>query len=236
VRISILPIAPLVGEPAIGRETGYTDVVEENFPYLLSFRVFQLIGGKAMFKRLLFVCGIAICFGFSCRTSMAQQVVHALTGTVSSIDPVSKTITLFLDGGSQGVFKDMESKTSLSVDKRVLVDATAVDAFKQKGAYVIVLYFGGMDLRTAVALRSLGTGPFSAIDGTVARFESREHAISVEDKSGTVQTFKINADTVAEGYAGAVDGLKFQAQKDDHVHVVGTSQNGSLIALFVSEK
>jgi hypothetical protein len=189
-----------------------------------------------MFKKVLFALGVAICLGWMCRTATAQEVVHALTGTVSSIDPVSKTITLFLDGGSEGVFKDMESKTPLSVDKKVLADATAVDAFKQKGAYVIVLYFGGMDLRTAVALRSLGTGPFSAIDGTVSRFESHEHAISVADKSGTVQTFKINADTVAEGYAGAVDGLKFQAQKDDHVHVVGTSQNGSLIALFVSEK
>jgi hypothetical protein len=190
-----------------------------------------------MFKKILFALGLAICLGWMCRTSMAQEVVHALTGTVSSIDPVGKTITLFLDGGSEGVFKDMtHAKTPLSVDKKLLVDATMVDAFKQKGAYVIVFYFGGIDSRTAVALRSLGTGPFSASDGTVTRFEGREHAISVEDKSGTVQTFKINADTVAEGYAGAVDGLKFQAQKDDHVHVVGTSQNGSLIALFVSEK
>jgi hypothetical protein len=81
----------------------------------------------------------------------------------------------------------------------------------------------------------LGTGPFTAAQGTVAKYESHEHAISVEDKSGTVQTFKINADTVAESYAGAVGGLKFQAQKDDHVRVVGTSQNGSLIALFVTE-
>jgi hypothetical protein len=30
--------------------------------------------------------------------------------------------------------------------------------------------------------------------------------------------------------------MKFQVQKDDHVRVVGTSQNGSLVALFVSEK
>jgi hypothetical protein len=73
-----------------------------------------------------------------------------------------------------------------------------------------------------------------AAQGTVAKYES--HAISVEDKSGTVQTFKINADTVAESYAGAVGGMKFQVQKDDHVRVVGTSQNGSLVALFVSEK
>jgi hypothetical protein len=189
-----------------------------------------------MFRRILAVCIVTICFGLTCPTIMAQEVVHALTGTVSSIDPLSKTITIFLDGGSQSVFKDMtNSRIPLSVDKKLLADATNVDEFKKKGAYVVVFYFGGADTRTAVALRSLGTGPFTATEGTVERFESHEHAISVENKSGAVQTFKINAGTVAEGGYGAVDGLKFQAQKDDHVRIVGTSQNGSPIALFVSD-
>lgn len=190
-----------------------------------------------MFKRILIVWVVAVCLGLMCRTAMAQEVVHALTGTVSSIDPVGKTITVFLDGGSQSVFKDMtNAKMPLFVDKKLLTEATSVDAFKKKGAYVIVLYFGGVDSRTAVALRSLGTGPFSATDGTVSKFDSHDHSISVQDKSGAVQTFKINADTVAEGSSGAVDGLKFQAEKDDHVHVIGTIQNGSPIALFVSER
>ena len=37
----------------------------------------------------------------------AQEVVHALTGTVRSIDPASKTITIFTDNGSEGLFKDL---------------------------------------------------------------------------------------------------------------------------------
>jgi hypothetical protein len=190
-----------------------------------------------MFGRALFAFVGAVCLGLTCHVAMAQEVVHALTGTVSSIDPVGKTITVFLDGGSQGVFKGMaNSKTSLSVDKKLLAAATTADAFNKNGAYVIVFYFGGTDARTAVALRSLGTGPFTAMEGTVVRSESHDHAISVQDKSGAVQTFKLNADTVAESYSGAVDGLKFQAQKDSHVRVVGTSQNGDLVALFVSER
>jgi hypothetical protein len=189
-----------------------------------------------MFRRILFACCVAVCLGLTCHAVMAQEVVHALTGTVSAIDPVSKTITVFLDSGSQSVFRDMtNSKIPLSVDKKLLADATNVDEFKKKGAYVIVFYFGGADTRTAVALRSLGTGPFTATEGTVERFEGHEHAISIENKSGAVQSFRINPSTVAEGSYGAVDGLKFQAQKDDHVRIVGTSQNGSPIALFVSE-
>jgi len=189
-----------------------------------------------MLRRVLFALVVAVCLGLTCHGGMAQEVVHALTGTVSSIDPVDKSITVFLDGGSEGVFKDMtNAKTSLSFDKKLHSDATAADAFTTKGAYAIIYYFGGTGARTAVAVRSLGAGPFTAAQGTVAKYEIREHAISIEDKSGTVQTFKINADTVAESYAGAVGGLKFQAQKDDHVRVVGTSQNGSLVALFVTE-
>ena len=189
-----------------------------------------------MSRRIVFACVFATCLGLTCRTAVAQEVVHALTGTVSSIDPVGKTITVFLDSGSKSVFKDMtNAKIRLSVDKKLLAGATNVDTFEKNGAYAIVFYFGEIDSRTAVALRSLGTGPFTAIEGTVKDFQGHQHTISIENKSGAVQTFKINENTVAEGNAGAVDGLKFQAQKDDHVRIVGTTQNGSPIALFVRD-
>ena len=133
-----------------------------------------------MLRRVLFALVVAVCLGLTCHGVMAQEVVHALTGTVSSIDPVDKSITVFLDGGSEGVFKDMtNAKTPLSFDKKLHSEATAADAFTTKGAYAIVYYFGGTGTRTAVAVRSLGTGPFTAAQGTVAKYESHEHAISV---------------------------------------------------------
>jgi hypothetical protein len=189
-----------------------------------------------MLKKILTTCAVVACLGFPSRGLWAQSVVHALTGTVSAIDPDEKTITLFLDGGSQGTFRDMtNAKAPLSFDKRILAESTSVDAFKKKGAYVIVFYFGGRDTRTAVALRSLGAGPFTATDGTVSQFGSHDRSITVEDKSGAVQTYRINSETVGEGTYGAVDGLKFSAQKGDHVRVVGTSENGASTALFISE-
>ena len=187
-----------------------------------------------MTRRMLFVLAVVACLGSSTARLGAQSVVHALTGTVSAIDPSDKSITVFLDSGSEGTFKDMISaKSPISFDKRILADATSVDSFKKKGAYVIVFYYGGRETRTAVALRSLGSGPFTAADGTVAQFDSREHSISVEDKTGAVQSFKITAETVAESTYGAIDGLKFQIQKGDHVRVVGTTGNGSPTALFI---
>jgi hypothetical protein len=188
-----------------------------------------------MFGRIAFCLALLLSLVASCRAALAQEVVHALTGTVSSIDPTDKTITMFLDGGKQGIFKDMTNqKVSMSVDKKLLADTTTPDEFKKSGAYVIVFYFGGSDTRTAVALRSLGAGPFTAITGTVTKFEPHR-SLSVQDTSGATQTFALDGDTVAEGMSGAVSGPKFQADKGDHVRIVGGTKNGAPTALFVSE-
>jgi hypothetical protein len=83
-------------------------------------------------------------------------------------------------------------------------------------------------------LKNLGSGPFMSAVGTVTRFDGRARTISVEDKSGAVQTFKINGQTVAESEMGVVEGGKFQAQKGDRVRVVATTVDGSPTALFLS--
>jgi uncharacterized protein YigE (DUF2233 family) len=188
-----------------------------------------------MSRRIVFCLAPFLCVAASGRFVQAQAVVHAMTGTVSSIDPANKTITLFLDGGSQRAFKDMTNmKVSLSVDKKLLADTTTPDEFKKQGAYVIAFYIGGSEDRSIVALRSLGAGPFTATSGTVARFDGRR-AIAVQDNAGALQSFKLGADTVAESGSGAMSGLKFTADKGARVHVVGGSKDGEPIALFVSQ-
>jgi hypothetical protein len=182
-----------------------------------------------------FLCSIALsgCLGLIAIPATAQQVVHALTGTVSSIDSVSKTISIYQDNGTQGEFSDATaSKPRLAIDKKVSLDTTAADAFKKTGAYVVVLYYGGDHERTAVALKNLGSGPFTSATGTVVKFDGK-HSISVEDSSGSTEVFKITPDTIGEGYLGAVDGLKFQAQKGDKVRVVASKDDSGLTALFV---
>ncbi len=92
------------------------------------------------------VCSIALSgsLGFISAPATAQQVVHALTGTVSSINSTSKTISVFQDNGTQGDFSDAtDSKAHLSLDKKVSLETTAADIFKKTGAYVVVLYYGG---------------------------------------------------------------------------------------------
>jgi Cu/Ag efflux protein CusF len=188
-----------------------------------------------MLRSTLCLCTLAGCLSFAALPAAAQEVVHALTGTVSSIDAAGKTITLFQDTGSQGTFNEMTNhKTAITIDKKLLAEATPADDFSKKGAYVIVFYFGG-ESRTAVALRPLGTGPFTSAVGTVTKYEGHSHIITIKDDSGKEYTFKLSEDTVAEGGFGAVNGYKFQVEKGDHVRVVGTSSGNDAMALFVRQ-
>jgi len=189
-----------------------------------------------MFRVVWSGCALAVCLGSLTVAAPAQQVVHALTGTVSAMDDVSKTLTVFQDNGSEGQFKDLTSgKSHVLIDKKIALGTTALDASKKKGSYVIVFYCGDNDARSAVALKNLGAGPFTSSEGTVTKFEGKAHSISIQDKSGVTQVFRIAQETVAEGYMGVVDGYKFQAAKGDHIRVVGTTENGALTALFVRE-
>jgi len=185
--------------------------------------------GRALVK----VCVLTGCVVSIAVSMAAQQVVHALTGTVSSINKAGETVAVLQDVGGDGVFQNPSNpKTRVSLDKKIEPGTIAADAFKDNGAYVIVFYYGGTDNRTAVAFKNLGSGPFSSTVGKVKKFE-RAHSITVQDDSGAVQTFKINPDSVGESYIGAVDGTKFQLQSGDRVRVVSAVVDGAPTALFL---
>jgi len=174
------------------------------------------------------------CFSFACGLAVAQEVVHALSGTVNNVNLAAKTITVLTDDGSGGTFKAMtDSKTPVEFDKTLRADAIAADAFKKKETRVIVYYFGYSDVRTAVALRDLGPGPFKKVSGEVVKFEGRDHSISIKDQSGAIASFKITQSTVADTGMGAVEGFKFEAGKGDQVRVISTDVNGTATALFI---
>ncbi|WP_109484574.1 hypothetical protein [Occallatibacter savannae] len=186
-----------------------------------------------MGKKIICSVAVSVCLGLVQPLTIAQQVVHALTGTVSSINSASKTISVFQDNGIQGLFSDgTDSKTRLSIDKKVSLETTAADVFKKTGAYVVVLYYGSDQDRTAVALKNLGAGPFTSVTGSVVKFDGK-HSVAVSDESGATQVFKITQATIGEGYMGAVDGYKIQVQKGDKVRIVASKDDSGLTALFV---
>ena len=187
-----------------------------------------------MLRILIFVA--VWCLGLTGAVVSAQEVVHAMTGTISSIDAAHKMFTLLRYNGPTITFKDMtDSDAPLIANvKKICSDATAARALDKKGTYVIVFYYGLRDNPTAVAVEALGGGPFTSTVGTVAGFNEKDRMISVEDRSGSIQRYKINAHTVAEGDYGAVDGLRLHAEKGNQVLVVGVADNNGPTALFVN--
>jgi hypothetical protein len=165
----------------------------------------------------------------------AQEVVHALAGTVTSINPTEQTITIKTDDGSEGLFKDlMKSNVSFDLDRNVRAASIPAGSFTKKGAPVIVYYFGGGDVRTAVALEEL-TGPLQKISGSVYKLNKHEHLLTIKDAAGASESFHIDPKTVAETAWGAVEGEKFDPGKGDRVRVTAVLANGAEDALFIRE-
>ncbi len=180
------------------------------------------------------VCWLVGFFSLAAFVANAQEVVHALTGTVTYINPTNKTIIINTDDGSEPLFKAMTaSNASLDFAKDLRADSTPADTFTKKGAHVIVYYFGDGDERTAVAVQDLGGGPLKKISGTVSKFNKHEHMLTITDASGVSESFRIAPNAVAETALGAVEGERFDPGKGDQVRVTTTLANGSPEALFI---
>ena len=190
-----------------------------------------------MLQRFVSTCVFAGCLLPLSMASGAQEIIHALTGTVASIDSATKTISVLQDNGARGEFQlKANPKTRIAFDKRIEAGSIAAEAFDKQGAYVIVFfYYGQNDSRTVVAFKSLGTGPFGSAEGTVTKYDSHARTISVQDQSGKVQNFKLDAQTIGESNTGVVTGDKFHADKGDHVRIVSVGPDGDPTALFIRD-
>jgi hypothetical protein len=167
--------------------------------------------------------------------AVAQEVVHALAGTVQSIDPAAGTISINTDDGSEGLFKDL-SKTSGSVDydKKIVADATPAKTFSKQSTHVIVYYYGEGAMRTAIALQDLGAGPLEKDSGTVLKFDRHHHLLTIRSSAGTEQSFLIAPHSVAETSVGAVGGYQFDPEKGDQVRVTAAPAASGETALFIN--
>jgi hypothetical protein len=187
---------------------------------------------------MLRACSLAFWFvgllSFASFAANAQEVVHALAGIVTSINPTQKTIFINTDDGSEGLFKEMtNSNVALDFEKDIRADSTPADAFTNKGAHAIIYYFGNGDERTAVAFQDLGAGPLKKMSGEVHKYDKHQHLLTIKDTAGVTESFHIDHKTVAETAVGVVDAERFDLQKGAHVRVTATVANGNQEALFV---
>lgn len=188
-----------------------------------------------MFNALVRTCLVALCSSLAISTVSAQEMIHAITGTVTAVQPKVGMIEISTDDGSSGHFKCLEkNNVSYDFDKSVRENATPADKFTTVGAHVIVYYFGDSDVRTAVALRDLGTTPVMTTRGTVVKLNRKEHQLIIKNGTGGQVTFALDPTTVGDTATGVADSYKFDFAKGDPVQVIAKQSKGNEAALLIA--
>jgi hypothetical protein len=185
---------------------------------------------KATFK----ACLIATCFALATTAAHAQQRVHALSGTVKSINPKISMIEIETDDGSSSHFRWAKTAgPAIEFDKSVSADATAADKFTTSGHHVIVYYYGEDTVRTVVALHDLGEGSVQKSTGTVVKLNRRDRVLTIKNESGTEVSFRLDPKTVADTETGVSQGFKYDLSKGAQVRVIAAQSDGSGMALLI---
>ena len=167
----------------------------------------------------------------------AQEVVHALSGTVQAINPAARTIQIKTNDGSEGLFSypPQKSATEMNFDRDVRDRTVPVASFTKLNEQVVVYFYGDSQQRTAVAVQDLGPGPFDIVEGTVTKFNKHQHQITVKDATGKQQTFSIDPKAMADSMTGALPGDRLSPSTGDNVRVIATEASGTGKALFIRD-
>ena len=178
---------------------------------------------------------IATCFSVVTSAAMAQEIVHALSGTVESVNPKIKMTEISTDNGTSGYFEWLKKTgTEINFDKNVRADAVEADKFTDKGAHVIVYFVGDGQVRTIVAVRDLGAGPLEKTSGTVVKLNRHDRLLTIKTSAGAEESFRIDPKTVADTANGVAEDFKYDFSKGDSVLVTAAPSNGGETALLIA--
>jgi len=187
-----------------------------------------------MFRRALIPCFVVVAIVCGSAAAEAQWVVHALGGTVESMQPARKTMYVITDDGSSGDFQFPQTpNVNVNFDKDIRSETMTTDKFNGQGHHVVLFYFGDDRVRTAFAVQDLGTGPFVKVTGTVVSFNKHDHSITMLTKEGSQQEFLVSNKTVVDTPDGVTLGRKFKADKGDHLRLLAETVNGQQQVMLI---
>lgn len=178
---------------------------------------------------------IAVCLALGTAPAMAQQRVHAASGTVTAIHPKIGMIELDMDDGSSGHFKRFEpSDGPIDFDKSVSGAATPAGNYTTVGIHAVVYYVGQGDIRSVVALRPLGADALKSSIGVVVKLNRRDHLLTIKNSAGAEETFPLDAHTVADTENGVAAAFKYNLNRGSSVRVLASKADGSGTAVLVA--
>jgi hypothetical protein len=187
-----------------------------------------------MLKQLSAIGLSAIMSFFLPLAAHSQMIVHAVSGTVKSVDSKAKTITVAVDQGDDMQFK-IQSGTApaLAFDPVLRGDAVDAGKFNGVGDFVVVYFYGFDTDSTAVAVKDFGKSQLEKLTGTVASFDKHNHTLTVRTSDGKTQSFPLDDKAVVDTGMGLESGRKFDPGKGANVRVTATDSNGKNVAVFI---
>lgn len=168
-----------------------------------------------------------------CANAGAQMVVHAMSGTVKSINPASKTMDVTESGDTNEFNLPSGAKVSLDFDNALRSDSTEPSQFQKVGDYALVYYYGYDSNRTAVAVKDLGAGPFAKLDGTVVGFDKHSRTVTLKDDAGKANSFELSNHLVVDTGISVESGRGYDPHKGSHIRVTYTKSGDKNTAVFV---
>jgi hypothetical protein len=186
-----------------------------------------------MLKRAIISCCIVFAISFCPAIAGAQWIIHAMGGTIKSVSGSAGTLSFNSDDGTPGEFQLPQSaKLNIFFDKEVRAETAAPDKAVASDSQVILFFFGDGIVRTAVAVQSVGSGPFQKVTGTVVRFDKHDRVLTIKTDTGQ-RTFMVSDKTVVDTPDGVIPGRKFSAERGDHLRLLAQPKDGQEQILLV---
>jgi VCBS repeat-containing protein len=177
-----------------------------------------------MFKTIALVSALALSTSLS---FAADDVVHAVDGTVTKIDTTTKTIAVKTADGTEHTFHYLGDVTVHGSKDAAKGTVNGV----KEGSKVAVHYTVEGSKETAHEFDNIGDDGLKATDGTVTHVDRGAKTIAVKTADGTVDTFHFSEDAAKDTGKDIGKGT----EKSAKVTVYYTEKAGVKTAHFVKE-
>jgi uncharacterized protein with beta-barrel porin domain len=180
-----------------------------------------------MIKTLALITALALSTSLSL---CAQDVVHAVDGTVKKIDTGSKTIVVDTKDGTEHTFHYASDVTVDGAKDTGKATAAGLGDLKE-GSKVAVHYTVVAGKETTHEIDNIGDNGLKVTEGTVSHVDTGAKTIAVKTADGSVETFHLT-DRVAKDTG---KDIAKGAAKSTKVTVYYTEKAGTKTAHFVKE-
>ena len=163
---------------------------------------------------------------------LAQEIVHAMAGTITEIAPTNSSITLQLpDRTSTSLDFKPDLSAPISFDK-ALREEPAIARELPKGATHVIVYYYGLSPLIAVSVKDLGK-EIESITGKIAGVSGTSGNMTIQSDTGQQLTCYVSNETTVETPYGAVDGTKYSPREGERVNAVCNHESGKEVAQFI---